>query len=191
MKLIVGLGNPGEKYTLTRHNIGFLVLDSLAKEFGGKFKKSNIFDGLEAKIEINGSTCSLVKPATFMNLSGLAVKQFVGKKEIALDDILIVTDDLALPFGQIRIRPEGSDGGHNGLTSIIEQLGTTKFARLRMGISRPKPGVDTADYVLANFTAGEQKCLPEFINIGHACVVSWATHGVVSTMNTHNKKEGA
>ncbi len=190
MKLIVGLGNPGEKYTLTRHNVGFLVLDALAEKYAATFKKSVVCDGWEAKVIINNVTCSLLKPATFMNLSGIAVKQVVIKKEIELKNLLIVTDDLALPFGQIRIRPEGSDGGHNGLTSIIEQLATKQFARLRMGISRPKPGVDTVDYVLANFTSGERKLLPGFINHGLDCVVSWATNGVVNAMQDYNKKEG-
>ncbi len=190
VKLIVGLGNPGEQYTFTRHNLGFLVLDDLAVAFDVKFKKSAVCDGLEAKVVIDGVTCSLLKPVTFMNLSGNAVKQIVGKKDIALSDILVVTDDLALPFGQMRIRPEGTDGGHNGLTSIIEQLGSAAFARLRMGISRPKPGVDTADYVLANFTAGERKLLPDFINNGRQCVVSWATKGVTTAMQDYNKREG-
>ena len=166
MKLIVGLGNPGSTYTWTRHNLGFMVVGSLEKP----------------------DKCSLLMPQTFMNNSGAAVKAAVKKSGIALEDILIVYDDIALEFGQMRLKPEGSAGGHNGIKSIIEHLGTKEFARLRLGVGRPRPGVDAADYVLSNFTSAEKKLLPDFINQAHECVHSWVNLGVEEVMNQFNKR---
>lgn len=167
MKLIVGLGNPGSQYTWTRHNLGFMVVGSLEK------KKS----------------CSLLMPTTFMNNSGAAVAAAVKKLSVKLDDILIVYDDMALNFGQIRIKPDGSAGGHNGIKSIIEHLGTKEFARLRLGIGKPKPGTDAADYVLSDFTPAEKKILPDFINNAHQCVHSWVEEGVQAAMNQFNQRK--
>jgi peptidyl-tRNA hydrolase, PTH1 family len=188
MKLIVGLGNPEPKYAMTRHNLGFLVVAELAEKEGASFKKSAVAQGLGAKIKLEQESCSLLLPTTYMNNSGLAVKAAVTKNDLALEDILIVYDDMALDLGQLRLRPEGSAGGHNGIKSIIEHLGTNKFPRLRLGVGQPGPKVDPADYVLNNFTAAEQKALPDFINQALSCVHSWVTDGVEQAMNSFNKR---
>ncbi|MEI7997902.1 MAG: aminoacyl-tRNA hydrolase, partial [Candidatus Omnitrophota bacterium] len=177
MKLIVGLGNPEKQYELTRHNVGFLVLMELAKKYDIKYKKSPVCQAVEAKVLCESESCSLMMPLTYMNNSGLAVKQWVDKKDLTSADILIVCDDMALNFGQIRVRPLGTAGGHNGIKSIIEHLGTKDFARLRLGIGQPRPSQDAADYVLSNFTPGERKLLPDFINEAVACVTSWVGQG--------------
>ena len=187
MKLIVGLGNPEKKYEFTRHNLGFLVLASLAQQNSLKYKKSAVTEAVEAKVILEGEHCSLMMPLTYMNHSGMAVKQWVDKKGLAPNDILIVCDDLALSFSQIRLRPSGTAGGHNGIKSVMEHLGTKDFARLRLGIGSAHPLQDTADYVLSNFTAGERKLLPEFINQAVACVTSWVTKGTEATMNQFNQ----
>jgi PTH1 family peptidyl-tRNA hydrolase len=128
-------------------------------------------------------------PATFMNNSGVAVSKIAVKKGIAPADILVICDDLSLIFGSMRLRPSGMAGGHNGLKSIIEHLGSNAFARLRLGVSRPKPGIDTADYVLANFTAGEKEALPDFINKALGCCHSWVVNGVEDAMNQFNQRK--
>ncbi len=189
MKLIVGLGNPGEQYTYTRHNLGFLVLEALAQECKIKLRNTAGVQGFTASADIDSTNCSLLMPTTFMNVSGVSVKALAAKKGIKPSDILIVCDDLTLPFGQMRIRPSGSAGGHNGLKSIIEHLGSNEFARLRLGIGKPKVGMETVDYVLANFTAGEKKSLPDFINQALCCVHSWVGQGVGQAMNQFNKKD--
>jgi PTH1 family peptidyl-tRNA hydrolase len=165
MKLIVGLGNPGPQYHWTRHNLGFLALEAL-----GKKKPSGVL---------------LLKPTTFMNDSGTAVKKAVAKSGIEPQNILVICDDLSLPFGKIRIRPSGSDGGHNGLKSIINELGSKQFARLRMGIGEPE-GTDTVDYVLGNFTPAQKKALAGFINHALDCVTCWVTEGAQAAMNKFN-----
>jgi PTH1 family peptidyl-tRNA hydrolase len=186
VKLIVGLGNPELRYEFTRHNLGFLVLASLAEQNSLKYKKSAVAQAVEAKAVLGGQTCSLMMPLTYMNHSGVAVRAWIDKKDLTPSDILIVCDDLDLTFGQMRIRPHGNAGGHNGLKSIIEHLGTTQFARLRLGIGSAPDSVDTADYVLSNFTTGERKLLPDFINEAVACVTSWVTQGTQATMNQFN-----
>ncbi len=186
MKLIVGLGNPERQYEWTRHNLGFLVLRALAEKYDAKYKKSAVAQALETRITIEGADCSLMMPLTFMNHSGRAVKQWVDKKDLSLSDLLIVCDDLTLSFGQIRLRPRGSAGGHNGIKSVIEHLGSQNFARLRLGIGRPHLDVDALDYVLSNFTPGERKLLPDFINGALDCVISWVTKGTEVTRNQFN-----
>ena len=188
MRLIVGLGNPGVEYAKTRHNIGFMALQVLAEREGIAWRKSPVADGLAVKIDIDGDTCSLLLPLTYMNNSGVAVKAVMSKFEITPEDVLIVYDDIAVTFGDMRIRPVGGAGGHNGIKSIIGHLGTQNFARLRLGVSRPKPGLDQADYVLSDFTSAEQKLLPDFINQALLCVHSWVTEGVEQAMNQFNKK---
>ncbi len=188
MKLIVGLGNPESQYEYTRHNLGFLVLTNLAKQYDSKYKKSAVAQALETKIVLEGQQCSLMMPLTYMNNSGVAVRSWCEKKELALEDLLIVCDDLALEFGQIRLRRSGSHGGHNGIRSVIDHLGSKDFARLRLGIGNPSPKIDTADYVLSDFTSGEKKILPDFINEAVACLASWVIQGTQATMNQYNKK---
>ena len=185
-KLIVGLGNPGPQYTWTRHNLGFLVLENLGKQHKAKWSVSTSNHGMLAKVIIESFECSLLMPTTFMNNSGLSVKKLADKTGVALEDILIVCDDLSLSFGKIRIRPSGSAGGHNGLKSIIQDLGSNQLARLRMGIDEPKGLVETVDYVLSNFTPVEKKALPDFINHALDCVTCWVTEGAQVAMNRFN-----
>jgi len=185
-KLIVGLGNPGSQYTWTRHNLGFLVLESLGKQLKAKGHVSASNHGVVSKVVIEGFECSLLMPTTFMNNSGLSVKALVNRQGVALEDILIVCDDLSLPFGTLRLRPSGSAGGHNGLKSIIQDLGSNQFTRLRLGIDAPQDAANTVDYVLSNFTPVEKKVLPEFINQALDCVTCWVTEGAKVAMNKFN-----
>ncbi len=188
MKLIVGLGNPESQYEFTRHNLGFLVLKSIAQKLDLKYKKSAVTQAFETKVVLEGEYCSLMMPLTYMNNSGVALKAWISKKEIDLKDVLVVYDDLALDFGHLRVRPSGSHGGHNGIRSIIEHVATQDFARLRLGIGQPRLNQDTAEYVLSDFTSGEKKLLPDFINEAVACITSWVSQGTKSTMNQFNKK---
>ena len=185
-KLIVGLGNPGPQYTWTRHNFGFLVVDSLAARHKVSWRNSAVHQGLWAKAEIENFECSLLMPMTFMNNSGLSLKKLTARQGIALEDILVICDDLSLSFGEMRLRPSGSAGGHNGLKSIIDQLASNQFARLRLGIGVPRPAGDTVDYVLSNFTRLEKKALPDLINHALDCVTCWVTEGAAVAMNRFN-----
>ena len=185
-KLIVGLGNPGPQYRWTRHNLGFLVLESLGAQQKVLWRNSASCHGMLAKAVIEDFECSLLMPATFMNNSGLSVKKLADRTGTSPEDILIVCDDLSLSFGELRLRPSGSAGGHNGLKSIIKDLGSNQFARLRMGIDAPQNPVDTVDYVLANFTRLEKKALPDFINHALDCVTCWVTEGAPVAMNRFN-----
>jgi len=185
-KLIVGLGNPGLQYRWTRHNLGFLVLEAIAVQQKISWRSSASNQGMLAKVVIEDVDCSLLMPTTFMNNSGLSVKTLADRSGTSPENILIVCDDLSLAFGKIRLRPSGSHGGHNGLKSIIQDLGSNQFARLRMGIDAPKDTADTVDYVLSNFTPAEKKALPDFINHALDCVTCWVTEGAQVAMNRFN-----
>jgi len=185
-KLIVGLGNPGPQYRWTRHNFGFLVLDALAARYKASWRHSATVQGLLAKAEIENCACSLLMPMTFMNNSGLSLKKLVDGQGIALADVLVICDDLSLVFGKVRLRPSGSAGGHNGLKSIIGQIASNQFCRLRMGIGRPQGIEDTVDYVLTNFTPAQKKALPDLINHALDCVTCWVTEGAPVAMNRFN-----
>lgn len=186
MKLIVGLGNPGPRYRWTRHNFGFLVLESLCVQQKVLWRNCASYHGMLAKAVIEDFECSLLMPMTFMNNSGLSVKKLADRMGISPEDILIVCDDLSLPFGKLRLRPSGSAGSHNGLKSIIKDLGSNQFARLRLGIDTPQGAADTVDYVLANFTPAQKKALPDFINHALDCVTCWVTEGAQAAMNKFN-----
>ncbi|HEY4538205.1 MAG TPA: aminoacyl-tRNA hydrolase [Erysipelothrix sp.] len=153
MKLIVGLGNPGRKYVKTRHNVGFLVIDEIAKRFNLSVNQSK-FKADYTEFNYGGEKIVLVKPQTFMNLSGESVVQFVNFYKIDLEDMLVITDDLNLPIGKIRIRKNGSSGGQNGINNIIQHLGTKDFPRLRVGIGKD-PRIETVDYVLGKLSGDE------------------------------------
>ncbi len=170
MKIIVGLGNPGKKYEITRHNIGFLFIDHLASINGIKVDKIK-FKGLYGQGVINGEKVILLKPQTYMNLSGESVEQAVSFFKCTPKDVIIVYDDVALSFGSLRIRQKGSDGGHNGIKSIILNLNTDEFPRIKVGIGAPPhKEYDLADYVLSNFTRDEQKIMPDiFKKCEQAC----------------------
>lgn len=186
--LIAGLGNPGQEYEWTRHNLGFLVVRQLAEQLNFKFGLSSLTNGLTAEGVYNGSELCLLMPLTYMNHSGVAVQQVVAKREIAPQDVLIVCDDFNLEFEQIRLRGKGSDGGHNGLSSVIERLGTDRFARLRMGIGQPSDKKDTVDYVLEEFKKKEKERLSRFIGETVECCKIWVTDGIEAAMDRYNRK---
>jgi PTH1 family peptidyl-tRNA hydrolase len=190
MKLIVGLGNPGAKYALTRHNIGFLVLDEFARANGIKFKINKSFNALVSEGIIGREKVRLAMPQTFMNLSGDSVRRMLSWLKIETDDMFVVMDDIALPFGSIRIRPKGSSGGHNGLNSIIDSIGGQEFPRMRIGILGRRNVKDLSNYVLARFTKPEQKDLPEILKTASQACECWVREGVNAAMNKFNKYGG-
>jgi peptidyl-tRNA hydrolase, PTH1 family len=184
--LIVGLGNIGLDYVHTRHNIGFDVVDAVAASLGASFKNDKKAWIAEAKHK--GRALFLVKPTTFMNLSGEAVRYWLTSLKIPRENLLIVSDDLALPFGSLRLKPSGGAAGHNGLTSIIECLQTDQFARLRFGIGSDFPKGRQSDYVLGKWSSEEGVQLPEKISIASDIVKNFATIGIQPTMNLFNNK---
>ena len=184
--LIVGLGNPGPEYAGTRHNIGFQVLDALAGASGSVFSPARYGD--VAELRHKGRTFILLKPATFMNLSGKAVRYWMEQENIPAERVLVITDDLALPFGKLRLRASGSAGGHNGLISIIELIGTEEFPRMRFGIGRDFPRGRQSEYVLGPWTGDEAKTLPERIELAGKAVLQFGLLGIAHAMNTFNKR---
>lgn len=184
--LIAGLGNIGSEYSATRHNAGFDVLDALAGASNTLF--TTLRYGSVAYLKHKGRILVLLKPSTYMNLSGKAVAYWLKAEKIPLSNLMVVTDDIALPFGSVRIRARGSDGGHNGLKSINETLGTTDYARLRFGIGGDFPKGFQVDHVLGEWTSEEKKELPERLEVAAEAVKSFATVGLERTMNLHNKK---
>jgi len=186
VKLIVGLGNPGEKYQGTRHNIGFLVLDRLAQQQHIEISK-RIGDVLIGQWFSSGETIVLAKPQSFMNRSGVAVKDILADYHGTTDDLVVVYDDLDLPFGRIRIRSHGSAGGHRGMLSIQEQLVGAPFCRVRVGIGRPPEGMNTVDYVLERFSAAEQDALGEYLERAAASIDCILTDGVERAMGRFNR----
>ena len=191
MYLIVGLGNPGSEYGWTRHNVGFMLIDKLASDAGVVVKRHEC-RALVGTGVIEGERTKLVMPQTFMNLSGEAVACLAAKDE--LDEIgkslIVISDDLALPFGTIRLRARGSAGGHNGLKSLIAALGTSEFIRLRIGIQPEHPVSDARKFVLDEFTAGERRALEEILDRSAAAVRSVLRDGIVKAMSLHNSGIG-
>ena len=183
--LIIGLGNPGDKYKNTRHNIGFKVLDALVSASDTFFSSERY--ALKATVKHKGRQLILIKPQTFMNLSGKAVRYWIEKENIQPENFLVVVDDLALPFGQIRMKSKGGDGNHNGLIDIIRILGHQNFNRLRFGIGNDFPQGMQADYVLSNWSADEQLLLPERIKKVIGAVKSFSFIGAARTMNSFNQ----
>lgn len=184
--LIVGLGNIGEKYANTRHNIGFKILDHLANKEGLTFETQKLGDITSYKFK--GRTFILLKPSTYMNLSGKAVAYWLTKEKIALENLLVITDDLNLPFGSIRLKTKGSDGGHNGLKDIQTKLNTTNYNRFRFGISDQFSKGSQVDYVLGEWSEDENKTLPERLDTSVELIKSFGTAGVNNTMNAFNGK---
>ncbi|WP_299253281.1 aminoacyl-tRNA hydrolase [uncultured Cytophaga sp.] len=185
--LIIGLGNIGSEYHETRHNIGFMVLDSLAEEKAVSFQLKR--HAHVAEIKVKGRTLILVKPTTYMNLSGKAVQYWMQEEKISIENILVITDDLALPFGTLRMRMKGSSGGHNGLSHIEETLSAANYTRLRMGVGSEFSKGQQVDYVLAPFSAEQQKEMPEVLKRAKDAVVGFATIGVERAMNSVNTKK--
>lgn len=155
MKVIVGLGNPGKKYENTRHNIGFMILDKLAQHYNLSFKEDRKFQGEVAILNLDGEKVCLLKPLTYMNESGRSVKLITDYYNISEDDILVIYDDLDLPTSKLRLREQGSSGGHNGIKSIINVVNIKKFKRIKVGISRPQNSNEVVNYVLGKFTKNE------------------------------------
>lgn len=184
--LIVGLGNIGSEYAQTRHNIGFKVLDALAGASNLFFRTDRYGDICELKHK--GKTFVLVKPSTYMNLSGNAVRYWMQQEKIPLENVLVITDDLALPFGKLRMRGQGSDGGHNGLKHIQQILQTANYARLRFGISAEFGKGHQVDYVLGEWSDDEKKTLGEHIERAGKAVLSFGHIGLARTMNEFNTK---
>lgn len=184
--LIVGLGNIGAEYAETRHNIGFKVLDALAGASDTFFTTERYGD--IARLRHKGHTLVLIKPSTYMNLSGKAVRYWMDAEHIAPENLLVVSDDIALPFGTLRMRAKGSAGGHNGLKNIAELLGTEEFARMRFGVGGDFPRGHQVDYVLGEWTEEERAAMPERLKLFGDAILSFATIGLERTMNFFNKR---
>jgi PTH1 family peptidyl-tRNA hydrolase len=184
MKIVVGLGNPGGRYDGTRHNVGFDVVDYLAASpDAGRFQSR--FSAQVCELFVDGEKFILVKPETFMNLSGRSVRQVVDFYQAELADLLVVCDDINLPLGKLRVRPKGTHGGHNGLRDIQNHLGTTEYARLRIGVGAPEGG-DAVDYVLGRFKPGERDVIGDAVARAAQAVIVWAKQGVQVCMNQYN-----
>jgi peptidyl-tRNA hydrolase, PTH1 family len=184
--LIAGLGNIGIDYANTRHNVGFKVLDALAKASNTSFGTKRYGD--IAEIKHKGRIYILLKPSTFMNLSGKAISYWLQAEKIPIENLLVIVDDIALPIGTLRLRTKGGDGGHNGLFNITEVLGTQDFARLRFGIGGDFPKGNQVQYVLGEWTSEEEEMLPERCEKASEIILSFGTIGLERTMNFYNKK---
>jgi peptidyl-tRNA hydrolase, PTH1 family len=185
MKMIVGLGNPGSRYERNRHNIGFQIVDELAKAHNLSFDKSQT----KAKIAsgwIDEQRVLIVKPQTYMNLSGTAVQPLASFYKIEPVDLIVIFDDLDLPTGKLRLRPFGGAGGHNGMKSIIQRLGTNQFPRMRVGIDRPPGRMDPAAYVLQDFSPSEEEIMVQVRDQGRQALELWLEAGIDATMNEFN-----
>lgn len=185
MKLLTGLGNIGDKYVFTRHNAGFMVLDRWAAKENISFKNESKLKASIAKIKLNDEDIIFAKPTTFMNLSGEAVRAIMDYYKIDIKDILIIYDDLSLDLGKIRYRANGSDGGHNGIKSIIKHAGTKDFARLKIGIG-PQPNIPSENYVLQNFPKTDMDALKEVLDKARESVEFYLQNGIEKTQNKFN-----
>jgi PTH1 family peptidyl-tRNA hydrolase len=192
MRLIVGLGNPGREYRDTRHNVGYMVVDEIARRhgLGWAMAPSQVPDAFVAK-RFGPVPVLLAKPLTFMNLSGDAVTGLARYYDVAAGDTLVVVDEVALPFGRLRARARGSAGGHNGLRSVIERFGTTDFPRLRLGVGRGDDRRDLADHVLSTFERGERAELESFIARAADAAEMFAAEGIATVMNVYNADAAA
>jgi PTH1 family peptidyl-tRNA hydrolase len=190
MKLIVGLGNPGRAYEKTRHNLGFMAVQRLAVGLGAEFKKCRYASALTADVRGNDEKIVLALPQTFMNNSGDAVRDIMKFENAAPEDLLVVCDDLRLDVGQLKLRPEGSDAGHNGLKSITAHLGTEIYARLKLGIGAPKSPDEQTDFVLGKFGATETKKLEDVLESACDCCRLWLTGDTARAMTLYNKRKG-
>jgi PTH1 family peptidyl-tRNA hydrolase len=188
LKLLVGLGNPGARYEATRHNVGFMVVRQMAATAGISLKRQG-YQGLYGVGRIAGVETTLLLPQTFMNLSGASVGAACASLKVALDDVVVVHDDIDLPCGRLRIRVGGGHGGHNGIRSIAGVIGSD-FCRLKVGVGRPLSG-EVADYVLGAFSSSERKLLPDVLDQAAAAVETVLTRGSAAAMNTFNSRDSA
>ena len=184
MKLIIGLGNPGKEYEKTRHNTGFMVLDKVAEKLDVHIDQ-NKFNGLYVKLKYKGEDVILLKPQTFMNLSGESVRKVMDFFKINVDDILVIYDDMDMPVGKLRLRQNGSAGGHNGIKNIILHTGSQQFCRIRVGIGR-HPYMKVVDYVLSRFTKEEAPAITQGIEDASDAVLDMLNHGFAYAMNKYN-----
>jgi PTH1 family peptidyl-tRNA hydrolase len=183
MKVVVGLGNPGRNYEGTRHNVGYAVIDSLAAgPRSGRFQSR--FQAQIAELTEDAEKVLLVKPETFMNLSGRSVRQVMDFYQLPLTELLVVCDDINLPLGKLRVRAKGTHGGHNGLRNIQEHLGSTEYARLRIGVDAPQD--DAVDHVLGRFRPGERAVIEDAVHQAAQAVIVWVTRGTQACMNQYN-----
>ncbi len=185
--LIVGLGNPGREYRTSRHNVGFMVLDRLAEELETSFSKMKM-NAMVTAVRWKGERLILIKPQTFMNLSGQAVSSFKRFYKLPLENLLVVYDDVDLPFESLRLKPDGGDAGQKGVGSIIQQLGTKEFPRLRLGIGRPHGRTPVSDYVLQDFSRDEKENLPFVIDQAALAARHYIEHGLNSAMTRFNQQ---
>ena len=183
--LIVGLGNIGAEYAHTRHNIGFDVVDRIAEDAGATWEDRRY--GFITTVRVKNQTLLLLKPSTYMNLSGNAVRYWMRERNIPLEQVLVVVDDLALPFGRLRLKASGSEAGHNGLRHITQTLGTQQYARLRFGIGNEFPRGGQVDFVLGTFEGDDLAQKPEALSRAAEAVKSYALQGIERTMNLYNK----
>jgi peptidyl-tRNA hydrolase, PTH1 family len=186
-RIIVGLGNPGSRYALTRHNVGFMVADALVRRLGAGDRRAR-FSAEVCECRHRDEKVVVLKPQTFMNLSGTSVAAALRWYKLPLEQAIVVHDDLDLPFGQLRIRPRGSAGGHNGLGSIVQELGSQEIARLRIGIGRPAFG-DSVPYVLSRFSPEEEADLPAIIDQAVEALICWLDEGITEAMNRFNRRD--
>lgn len=189
MKVVVGLGNPGRQYVGTRHNVGFEVVEHLAQRLGETDGWRRDFHSELMQTVVGNEIWLLVKPQTYMNRSGLAVATIVRFYQLPLTDLLVVCDDLNLPLGQLRLRAEGSHGGHKGLLDVQQELGTPQYPRLRIGIGSPPPGQDAADYVLERFRPEERPVVAEAVQRATQAILCWLKEGIEAAMNRFNVRQ--
>ncbi len=185
MKLIIGLGNVGAKYTFTRHNVGFMLVDKIALDNSVEFRENTKLKSLITKFYSEDEEVMLVKPTTYMNLSGEAMRAVIDYYKIAVEDMIIVYDDLSLNLGKIRFRANGSDGGHNGIKSIIQHLGTKNFARLKIGIG-PQPPIPSEAFVLQNFPKESLTELKDVLSLSEEAIQFFFKNGIEKTQNKYN-----
>lgn len=186
--MIVGLGNPGDEYSATRHNAGFMVIDKLIEELKGPEEYISAYESFIWERKYRGRKVYLQKPLTYMNKSGMAVAPFLRKHQVDPDQLLVIYDDLDLPLGRIRLRKSGSSGGHNGIKSIIENVQSEKFHRLRIGIGRQDNRRSQVDHVLGNFSEDEEDTWQEVANLARDAVKAILFRGFTQAMNTYNGK---
>lgn len=187
MKLVVGLGNPGEKYKQTRHNIGFFVIDRLSERWGIPVQKKK-WQALVGEGHRSGEKVVLMKPETYMNRSGAAVRPALDFYRMGVEDVVVIYDDLDLPVGQLRLRTKGSSGGHNGVKSVIDHLGTEQFKRIRIGIGRVDSPQSVTEYVLSPFSTHEKEAVAKAVDAAAGAVDSWLEDDFLIAMNRYNKK---
>lgn len=185
MKVIIGLGNPGKKYEDTRHNAGFMAIDKISEKWSIPVQQ-NKFRALVGEGRLEGEKVLLVKPQTYMNLSGESIAEILKFYKLSPDDLVVIYDDLDLPTGHLRLREKGSAGGHNGIKSMIQHTGTQEFKRIKVGIGRPEPGRSVSDYVLQAFPASERALIDEAVSLAAEAAAMWTTEPFLKVMNHFN-----